>query len=345
MSTYNKVLVVGAGLTSAVATFKLSAALPQVHVWDKSRGAGGRMSTSRSPNNPECKVDIGAQYVSTPSQPSQQVHQDIYEELISSGILQSIDPKEINGFRRGEIEMNHYVAPNGMSSLVKHFFNRSGVSIDFNHRLVDLSLKEDKWSARSEDGKQEDYEAVIITMPVPQVLELTGDISNIIGNNDTLIHNLKSVKYSSRFVLAVFFDEKVDLGVEWIVKYITNHPIFRYVAVDNLKRGDKSGATSVLAHASVPFSMDKIEEKPENIKLELLKSLEEIFPVWPKPSFVKCHKWRYSQVTQSYPGQPGSLVINTKPLLVLAGDAFAPTSNCDGCLNSAKSASSHVLKQ
>ena len=33
-------------------------------IWDKARGAGGRMSTSRSSNNSECIADLGAQYIS-----------------------------------------------------------------------------------------------------------------------------------------------------------------------------------------------------------------------------------------------------------------------------------------
>ena len=33
-------------------------------IFDKARGAGGRMSTSRSPNNSECTADLGAQYIS-----------------------------------------------------------------------------------------------------------------------------------------------------------------------------------------------------------------------------------------------------------------------------------------
>ena len=57
--------VVGGGLTSA-ATCSLIAerTAAELTVWDKARGAGGRMSTSRSSGNPDCTVDLGAQYIS-----------------------------------------------------------------------------------------------------------------------------------------------------------------------------------------------------------------------------------------------------------------------------------------
>jgi len=345
MSTYNKVLVVGAGLTSAVTTYKLASVLPQgsVYVWDKSRGAGGRMATSRSPGNPECKADMGAQYVSTPNQQGSAGQQDIYAELISAGLLHKIDTQDIVGFRSGKGEMNHFVAPQGMSSLVKHFFRRSGIDVEFNQRIADLSMKDGKWVASTDDGRQDEFEAVVVTMPVPQVLDLKGDISQLIKSDGRLLQDLQGIKYSSRFALAVFFDKPVDLGVDWSINYVSNHPIFRYVAIDNLKRGDNIGPTSIVAHTSVPFAMDRIDETPDNLKPDLMSSLQKMFPTWTTPSHVKCHKWRFSQVTQHYPGHPGSIVVNTSPLLVLAGDAFASSSNVDGCLYSATKAASNVL--
>ena len=45
------------------------------------------------------------------------------------------------------------------------------------------------------------------------------------------------VEYSTRFVLGMFFNEPVDLGVDWSASYIGNHPILRFVSIDNLKRG------------------------------------------------------------------------------------------------------------
>ena len=41
---------------------------------------------------------------------------------------------------------------------------------------------------------------------------------------------------------------------------------FRYVAIDNLKRGDMNGPTSVIAHTSVPFGIKNIEVTPDAMK-------------------------------------------------------------------------------
>ena len=35
----------------------------------------------------------------------------------------------------------------------------------------------------------------------------------------------------------MFFNEPVDLGVDWSASYIGHHPVLRFVSIDNLKRG------------------------------------------------------------------------------------------------------------
>lgn len=66
-----KILLIGAGLTSAVIANALKRSQVsstlitpiELYIWEKSRGAGGRFSTSRSPHNPNCTADLGAQYL------------------------------------------------------------------------------------------------------------------------------------------------------------------------------------------------------------------------------------------------------------------------------------------
>jgi len=343
MSACCRVLVVGGGITSALTTSIVAESFRGgVVVWDKARGAGGRMTTSKSPTNPQCKVDLGAQYVSsTPA--NQCLHQEMYSELVNAGVLVNFDPKGIQGFRGGESGTKHYYSPDGMSSLVKHFFNRSGAEVIFNQHVVDITKEDGKWRVLTEQGLEGLFEAVVLTLPVPQLLDLQGDIAQLISQNSELKQNLESVQFSSRFALGLFFDRPVDLGVDWTSNYIKDHPIFRYVAIDNVKRGDAAGPTSVIAHTSVPYGMENREVSPESKKEELLSSLRDLFPAWPQPVSSKCLKWKFSQVSSHYPGAPGHIVLNQDPLLVLAGDAYAGSSNFDGCANSAQSAARFVI--
>lgn len=55
-----------------------------------------------------------------------------------------------------------------------------------------------------------------------------------------MLSDLKSVEYSSRYALGLFYEEGAqvrlkDMGTA--AQYITNDPIARFIALDNKKRG------------------------------------------------------------------------------------------------------------
>ena len=138
-----KVLVIGGGITSAVSTSILSEKLGknvQITVWDKARGAGGRMSTSRSPGNPDCTADLGAQYISTKPGVFKR-HEGIYQDLISNKLIRKFDGLVENEHHSEGVI--HYVATEGTASIVKHFFNKSGVDVKFGNHINHISITTD----------------------------------------------------------------------------------------------------------------------------------------------------------------------------------------------------------
>lgn len=173
-------------------------------------------------------------------------------------------------------------------------------------------------------------------MPVPQVLQLPGVVQKVMESNATLRDALEKVTYSSRYALGYFYDTPLQHNFEADAKYIADE-VIRFMAVDNAKRGrrDKSTPTSLVFHTSVEFGKDHVETMPDEVKPLLMKRVSQLYPTVPAPEEVKCHKWRYSQVTVPFRGQPGCLVLNEDPLLLLGGDAFAH-SNFNGCLDSSK---------
>ena len=119
------------------------------------------MSTSRGPNNSECTADLGAQYISvTPEYGLKQkwvknfvkfnfffsanqilreiiFFREIYEDLLLNGVMKPLASK-IEGLKSSDV--TDYVAPNGMSSLVKHFFKKSGVSPTFQKNVNNIKI-------------------------------------------------------------------------------------------------------------------------------------------------------------------------------------------------------------
>ena len=126
-------------------------------------------------------------------------------------------------------ECEHFVTPEGVSSLVKHYFK--GAQPQFGKHVSSLDLREDRsaWTVRTQTGESEDFGAVVLTMPVPQILGLSGSISGMIRDRPEIKNALESVKYSSRYALGLFWDEPaVDLGLgPKVAEYIIDDPVYR----------------------------------------------------------------------------------------------------------------------
>ena len=354
--TMVKILVVGGGLTSAITTSLLAksskCANIELCVWDKARGCGGRMSTSRltSKSTSNCLADLGAQYITATPEYARS-HSNFYDDLKSNRLLVPLN-LPIEGKNSNSVGTIDYICPHGSSSLVKHFFHKASVQVKFGNTVSKLEHDTKQWTVFTNSGQSECFDAVILTMPVPQILELLSnspDISSGKNNPDVgmLTSRLKSVRYSSRYALGLMYayDNENELLKNTVklengacAKYIYGDSVFRYVSLDSYKRSNVLNSAngdvapmSVVFHTSVPFGIEHLETNPDEVQLLLLNRVKELFPCWPKPTAVKCQKWRYSQVHTAYAGEPGCLELVKTPLLLAGGDAFTH-SNFDGCI-------------
>ncbi|XP_034281831.1 renalase isoform X3 [Pantherophis guttatus] len=174
-----RILIVGAGPTGSLCAALLRAEFPQrllrVVVWDKAQGAGGRMSTRRSARDPKCTADLGAQYI-TRTPHYAKAHQSFYEDLLSHGVLKPLTaPVKGMVVKEG---VDNFVTPQGSSSIVKHYLNKAAdADVFYNHHVTQICLKDGKWEVGTSTGSSDCFDTVILTMPVPQILQLQGDIA------------------------------------------------------------------------------------------------------------------------------------------------------------------------
>ena len=298
----NRILVVGGGVTGSVicALLRRKSVAKELIVWEKSRGVGGRMSSSGTRSG-ECIVDLGAQYV-TATEDYAARHRDFYEELTASGVLKEMRGAKIDGERVKPGDTS-FVAPAGMASIAKHFFEQSGASIEFGRRAQSVE-KDDggdgtKWTVTDHEGESSGFDAVILTQPVPQILEMIGGSSVVLG--DTLLAELESVEYSSRFALAAYFDG-AKIGYDAMLgganaRYVSGEPVVRFVALGNLKTDgapapSSASKISVVVHTSAPFGKENVETSKEDMGPVMEKKLQETFPAWPESVATKPHKWK-----------------------------------------------------
>nr|XP_023686805.1 renalase isoform X5 [Paramormyrops kingsleyae] len=173
----SRVLVVGAGLTGSLCACLLRREMlskVQITVWEKCHGAGGRMCTSTSPADPNCTADLGAQYV-TATPYHIETHGSFYAELSSHGILRPL-VAPVEGMAMKEEGIRNFVTPKGASSIVKHYLRESGAEVSFGRQVTHVQRKGPGWEVCVKGGQAESFDAVVLTVPVPQILQLRGDV-------------------------------------------------------------------------------------------------------------------------------------------------------------------------
>ncbi|XP_076856343.1 renalase isoform X2 [Brachyhypopomus gauderio] len=245
----SRVLIVGSGLTGSICACLLHRQLfnkVKISVWDKASGAGGRMSTSQSPSNRSCTVDLGAQYI-TATPYYAKVHKSFYDELLLCGILKPLEAT-IEGMLSNAKGSINYVTPSGVSSIVKHYLNESGAEVLFGCRVTHVRLKGPGWEVCRQGASPEEFDVVVLTMPIPQILQLQGDVRSMMSEAERQM--LEDVSYSSRFALGLFYKAGVRITIPWAAKYVSDNPRIRYIAIDDKKRnlGDGTGARPAGPH-------------------------------------------------------------------------------------------------
>ncbi|XP_016871873.1 renalase isoform X10 [Homo sapiens] len=110
----------------------------------------------------------------------------------------------------------------------------SGAEVYFRHRVTQINLRDDKWEVSKQTGSPEQFDLIVLTMPVPEILQLQGDITTLISECQR--QQLEAVSYSSRYALGLFYEAGTKIDVPWAGQYITSNPCIRFVSIDNKKR-------------------------------------------------------------------------------------------------------------
>lgn len=124
-----------------------------------------------------------------------------FQQLLDDHVIELLDKQNTIGIREDSDKID-YVVPRGISSVVRYFFEQAGkISLSTSHyntfefvivavemnllkRIVsiDLNSTKDKYTISTDEGQVDEAEAVIVTVPVPQVLsDFKGSIAQLIG--------------------------------------------------------------------------------------------------------------------------------------------------------------------
>lgn len=288
---------------------------------------------------PDCvSADIGAQYI-TATEFYRKRHHSLYEELMQAHVLIPMSCS-VEGLQQKDNSQN-FISPSGIGHIIKHFLQQSEAEVQLLRHVTCLSRRDACWEVEFSDGQSEAFDAVILTMPVPQILQLPGDLHNCMSQQQGV--HLSQVQYSSRFALVLSFSKDSSLDLDYGLKYVTDSQVIRYMSVEHQKRSTEllDLGPVLVVHTSVSFGSKHLESNLDQVQPIIVEEVQRLLPRLPQPIGIKMHKWRYSQVLTSVPGCPGHMTVLDKPLLLLGGDAFTH-SNFDGCVESALSLTTEI---
>jgi renalase len=267
-----RIAVIGAGLSGVIAARDLAGAGRAVHIFEKSRGAGGRMATRRADG---FGFDHGAQYF--------RAH--------APDFAAEIEAWRSRGFAASWGE-GRFVGLPAMNAPVKALADGLPMTTGFTAARIEGGPG--AWTLRSEEGAAAGtFDAVLVSAPAPQAATLLGGVA------PDLAQAAGRARYAPCLALMLAYAPE-DLPPTLPVAERPEHKAIAWIAEDGTKPGRlREGPRRIVVHATPDFSRAHLEEAPEAIAAALLAEAAPLIGASDAtPVHAKAHRWRYALVEE-----------------------------------------------
>lgn len=308
------VVIVGAGIAGLAARRVLRTSGYRVVLLEKSRGAGGRVSTRRGDS---WTADLGAQFFAKV--------QKSWGPILGEASLKEV-------MVEGDGRYPRYYHPQGMSKVAGLLLSGKE-DVQFATKVVFLRPARDGWRVETEGGAEIEARSVILTPPVPQALDLVR--SSGVALPDEVQAALGRLTFCR--CLAAVFGATVPQPQGRPVFWKNPNPAFDGL-FDQTRKGLPGPGSVLVAHASKTLTDELWDAPTATASARLEAELARISPLadlaarW---ELLHLHRWRYSEPQSLHPA-PFLDAGLAEPLL-FAGDAFGRAS-VDGAFASGEAA-------
>jgi len=221
-----RIAVVGAGIAGLACARVLTASGLDVHVFEKSRGVAGRMSTRRGEHG---QCDHGAQYF-TARDPAFRAE---VQRWIAAGAaalwtprLYVFDSEEAAG-RLQAASVERFVGTPGMTAPGRLL--AEGLQVHVECQISHVQRFADHWQLQDTRGMQmSGFDAVLLAMPAPQAWALLQDVAPVLATRAT------SVPMRPSWALMLHYDSPLPLPFD--AAFVNAGPL-RWIARDGSKPG------------------------------------------------------------------------------------------------------------
>lgn len=304
-STTSTVVVVGAGAAGLTAARRL-AGDHRVVVIDKGRGVGGRMATRRLG---AATFDHGAQFVTT--------HSPEFADEVGRWCEAGVARPWYRGRVGASGVQDHdghvrYRGATSMNAVAKHLAD--GLDVRRSTRASAIEAHGERWRIPLDTGDELLADAVVVTAPVPQTLELLSAGSTELRAEDR--RALERIEYEPCLAVMACLDSPADLPDPGAVAP-TSGPL-EWIA-DNQAKGI-STVPALTLHAGAEASSALWDASDELVVADLVAAAGVAIGRALVATDSSVQRWRYARPSVSHPER--CLVASGLPPLVLAGDAF-----------------------
>lgn len=264
-----RVAIIGAGMAGLACADVLAAAGHDVALFDKGRGAGGRMSTRRwqTPLG-AVTIDHGAQYFT--------VRDPDFARLVNAwhdaGIATPWPPAGRDA----------WVGVAGMNAVVKQMAGRHSVS--WGYLVKSVLRRAGGWHLMGEGDPAGPFEALVLAIPAEQA-------APILSLHDLRLTGIALRARSQPCWTGMFvFDRRID-GLPTVVR---DHGEIAWAARNSDKPGRPQPECWVV-QATAGWSDLHIEERAETVADHLLDALSHLAGApLPPVAAASAHRWRYA---------------------------------------------------
>lgn len=301
-----RIAIVGAGLAGLTAARALSIEY-SVSVFEKSRGAGGRMSTRYAG---DWKFDHGAQFFTARTR----AFRNFLAPMVETAIVKpwharfvEIDGSGIASARNWDDDNPHYVACPNMNGLGKHL--AGGLDMTLNVNVDRLDRMRNQWRLYDADANLlGEFDWVIVSAPAPQAADL-------IPADSPLSSHARSVRMLPCFALMLGFDRAPDTA--WDAALVRESAI-SWISVNSSKPG-RDTKQGWVAHASNAWAAEHLEDDPQEVERTLCRAVEAATGHELTTAVHRSlHRWRYANVDRQVPAPQ----VDATNRLAACGDWF-----------------------
>jgi hypothetical protein len=296
------IAIIGAGIAGITAARTLVKAGHHVHVFEKSPGAGGRMST-RDTNFGT--FDHGAQYFTVRDPRFSLAIQAVpgTTEICrpwSANAVRVLDPLGHVFEAARSTKDAHFVAKPGMNALVRHWAAPLGKAITYN-TLVNRLARGAKglWTVHTEHREVTGFDHVLLAIPCIQAENLLKASGKEAANHQWL-KAMDAVDVAPCWTMMLAFPKatqpNLHIGPQWNAARSIHHRI-AWLTRESSKPG-RGKVERWTVQANSAWSAEHISDTEARVKAKLLRAFAELTGIRAEPAFAEMHCWLYAKTTK-----------------------------------------------